>query len=125
MSSTWRELKAIDFALESFASYFVGKRLLWHTDNQNCVKIVQKGSTKIHLQALALSIYSNCVKNFISFNIVWIPTEENIKTDYISNIVDYEDSQITVDFFFNFNDEIWGPYTIDRFVSVCNTKLRA
>ena len=46
-SSTWRELKAIQLALKSYACSFVGKSLLWHTDNQNCVKLVQRGSTKI------------------------------------------------------------------------------
>jgi hypothetical protein len=123
MSSTWRELKAVQLALESFGSSFVGKSLLWHTDNQNCVTIIQKGSTKVHLQELAFSIFSNCLKYSISFNISWIPRKENVKADYISNIVDYEDWQTTVEFF-NFIDEIWGPHTVDRFASVSNSKLR-
>lgn len=73
MSYTWRELKAIQLAVELFAGAFIGKRLLWHTDNQNCVKIVQRGSTKIHLQKLALDIFSKCIENSISFSISWIP----------------------------------------------------
>ena len=97
--------------------------MLWHTDNQNCVKIIRSGSTKVHLQELVFSIFSNCLKNSISFNISWIPRKENVKADYISNIVDYEDWQTTVEFF-NFIDEIWGPHTVDRFASVSNSKLR-
>lgn len=42
MSSTWRELKAVQLALDSFSGNFIGKNVLWHTDNQNCVQIVQK-----------------------------------------------------------------------------------
>ena len=98
MSSTWRELKAVQLALESFAGSFVGKSLLWHTDNQNCVKIIQRGSTKVHLQELSFSIFSNCLKNSISFNISWIPRKENVKADYISNIVDYEDGKPVLNF---------------------------
>ena len=44
-----------------------------YTDNQNCEKIVQRGSRKLHLQNLALSIFSKCVEKCISLNIVWIP----------------------------------------------------
>lgn len=70
MSSTWRELKAIQLALESFAGAFMGKRLLWHTDNQNCVKIVQRGSTKIHLQKLALDIFSKIVLKILFHSVL-------------------------------------------------------
>lgn len=50
MSSTWREHKAFQLALDSFAGQFRGQNGLWHTDNQNCFQIVQKRSTKTHLQ---------------------------------------------------------------------------
>ena len=122
MSSTWRELKAIELALFSFSSTFHSKSVRWHTDNQNCVKIVQKGSTKPHLQELAFSIFSICAEFAINLDIVWIPRELNTKADYISNIVDYDDWQTTFEFF-NFLDSMWGPHTIDRFASVNNAKL--
>lgn len=43
----------------------------------------------------------------------------NTKTEYMSNLVDYEDWQTTEFFFFNFVKEIWGPHASDR-----NMKLR-
>lgn len=55
MSFSWRELKAIELALESFAGACVGKSFLWHTNNQKYAKIVQRGSTRTYLQKLALS----------------------------------------------------------------------
>ena len=73
----------------------------WHTDKQNCVNIVHKGSTKANLQSLAFSIFSKCVEFSISLNIVWIPREDNTKADYLSNVIDYDDWQTTNDFFFN------------------------
>lgn len=81
MSSTWRELRAIDLALNYFAASLSGKAVRWHTDNQNCVTIVQKGSTKPHLQSLAFNIFSKCVEFAISLSIVWIPREDNTKAD--------------------------------------------
>ena len=43
-SSTWRELKAVDQVLRSFAERLAGHRVKWFTDNQNVVRIVQSGS---------------------------------------------------------------------------------
>lgn len=60
MSSTWRGLRTIQLALDSFSGIFVSKNVLWHTDNLNYVQIVQKGSTKSHLQSLAFGIYAMC-----------------------------------------------------------------
>jgi hypothetical protein len=65
-SSTWRELKAMELALYSFQHVFSGKSLNWYTDNQNCVKIVEAGSMKKNLQAIATSIFSICLINGIS-----------------------------------------------------------
>lgn len=61
-SSTWRELKAIELALVSFQNVFTGTNLNWHTDNQNCVRIVQSGSMKEKLQVIAMSIFSVCMQ---------------------------------------------------------------
>jgi len=122
-SSTWRELKAIELALLSFQNVFTGKNLNWHTDNQNCVRIVQSGSMKEKLQVIAMSIFSVCMQKGISLNIQWIPRIQNTQADYISRIVDHEDWGIISVEFFNFMNDLWGPYSIDRFASSINTKL--
>jgi hypothetical protein len=59
-SSTGRELKAIELALCYFQHVFSGKSLNWYTDNQHCGKIVEAGSMKENLQAIAMSILSIC-----------------------------------------------------------------
>ena len=40
-SSTWRELEAIDFAIESFVPILEGTRVKWFTDNEASAKIVE------------------------------------------------------------------------------------
>ena len=39
MSSTWREMKAIEQALMSFQSFLKDVDIKWFTDNQNCVNL--------------------------------------------------------------------------------------
>ncbi|VDI76706.1 Hypothetical predicted protein [Mytilus galloprovincialis] len=48
--------------------------------------------------------------------------KENEKADYISKMVDFEDWGVT-HIFFNFLNDMWGPYSIDRFASVENRKV--
>ncbi|CAC5414329.1 unnamed protein product [Mytilus coruscus] len=121
-NSTWRELKAIELALFSFKDSFTGKTIKWFTDNQNCVKIVNSGSMKENLHIIAKSIFSFCIQKGISIDIQWIPRKENEKADYISKMVDFEDWGVTHIFFIFLND-MWGPYSVDRFASVENRKV--
>ncbi|VDI45921.1 Hypothetical predicted protein, partial [Mytilus galloprovincialis] len=121
-SSTWRELKAIELALISFKNVFEGKTLKWYTANQNCVKIVKTGSMNEKLQILALSIFSVCIQKCISIDIQWIPRSQNSQADYISRMVDYEDWGVSNEFF-QFMNDLWGPYTIDRFSNSQNAKV--
>ena len=120
--STWREMKAIQLALQSFENVFQGKTLKWFTDNQNCVRIVKSGSMKEELQCLARNIFDICTKKCISIDIQWIPRTENEKADYISKMIDHQDWGVSWEFF-NFLDEKWGPHTIDRFANSNNKKV--
>ena len=52
-SSTWRELKAVQLAISSFAHDLKGQQVAWLTDNQNVVSIVNGGSRVEQLQSLA------------------------------------------------------------------------
>ncbi|XP_071160888.1 uncharacterized protein [Mytilus edulis] len=123
LSSTWRELRAIQLSLNSFEHDLKCKIVKWHTDNQNCVNIINKGSTKLHLQHLAYDIFRTCTRSGITLCPTWIPRCENFKADFISKMVDIDDWQTSFQFF-TFMNEIWGPYTIDRFANFHNTKLK-
>ena len=56
-SSTFRELKAIYYVLLSFFEHLKHKRGKIFTDNQSAARIVSVGSSKVHLQSVALSIF--------------------------------------------------------------------
>ena len=45
-SSTWRELKAVNRVLASFAERLEGHTVKWCTDNQNVACIVQAGTRR-------------------------------------------------------------------------------
>ena len=55
------------------------------------VRIVQNRSMKMELQRMAMDIFSVCVQKGIIIDIQWIPRQENVKADYISNTIDFED----------------------------------
>ena len=56
-SSTWRELRAVDHVLRSFAPKLQGHTVKWFTNNQNVARIVESGSKKPYLQDGAISIH--------------------------------------------------------------------
>ena len=48
-SSTWRELKAIQFALSAFKDLVRDKCVKWHSDSQGAVRVVEIGSPSAEL----------------------------------------------------------------------------
>ena len=56
-SSTWRELSAIEFCLQSFAPVLKGSNVKWFTDNQAVARIVEVGSMKLELHRMARRIF--------------------------------------------------------------------
>ena len=65
-SSTWRELSAILFALHSFLPLLKGSYVKWFSDSQNALKIIQVGSMRSDLHAIALEIFQFCANNALS-----------------------------------------------------------
>ena len=58
-SSTWRELKVIQFTLSAFKASVRGKCVKWHSDSQGAVRVVEIGSpsAELHLLRLIFSIF--------------------------------------------------------------------
>ena len=98
-SSTWRELKAIHFCLLSFCSSLKNSSVLWHSDNQAAVRILEVGSPKPDLQSLAIDIFTLCKNNSICLLPYWIPRELNKIADDISKTTDYDDWATSSQFF--------------------------
>ncbi|CAG2209771.1 unnamed protein product [Mytilus edulis] len=121
-SSTWRELKAVKNILESLQLMLCGKLVKLYTDNQNVVKIVQKGSMKLDLQVISLDIFHICLNNNIVLEVEWIPRNENTCADALSKIFDFDDWGVSQNIF-NFFNSLWGPFTCDTFADDRNKRL--
>lgn len=80
--STWRELSAIEFALESFFPIVQGSYIKWFSDNQAACSIVQVGSMRHDLHITAINIFNLCATNNIELEIQWISRNELQKADF-------------------------------------------
>ena len=57
-SSTWREMTAVHYGLNSFLPFLKSKSVYWFSDNQDAVNNVNYCSRKLELQSIALDIFS-------------------------------------------------------------------
>ena len=121
-SSTYRELAAVKYLIQSFSDLLQHQIILWHSDNVNTTKIIQVGSSKNHLQSLALDIFKLCLKYDIQIISKWIPRDENTVADAISKYYDSDDWGIDFETFAYLQNK-FGNLTIDRFASSSNKKL--
>ena len=77
---------------------------------------------KLDLHRLADKIFQFCAEHNIRLEVQWIPGTENEKADYISRLIDFDDWQITPEFFLLL-EELWGPHTVDCFSNFYTAKL--
>ena len=121
-SSTYRELLAVKYVIQSFPQKLQHQTVLWHSDNFNVSTIINKGSPKDHLQDLALDIFCLSLRHDIKLISKWIPREENEEADSISKYVDSDNWGVDIETF-DFIENEFGKLTIDRFANAENTKL--
>ena len=121
-SSTWRELSAVHLVLLSVAQKLVNARVRWFTDNQNVARILQVGSRKPDLHAIALKVFNIAIQYQIHLEPEWVPRELNQRADLLSRIVDYDDWFLNPAVF-GWLDTMWGPHTVDRFADHNNRQL--
>jgi hypothetical protein len=100
------------------------RALQWHCDNAAAVRILQCGSSKPHLQLLALRVADSCLHGRISLFPVWIPRGDNFVADDLSRNFeeDCDDWQLQSRWF-RYLDGVWGPHTVDLFANNVNTHL--
>lgn len=121
-SSTYRELAAVKYVLQSLRNKLAHERILWHSDNINVARIINVGSSKNHLQNLTLDIHRLCLRYDIEIISQWIPREVNELADEISKFNDTDDWGIDNESF-AFIQKEFGIFTIDRFASSTNNKV--
>jgi hypothetical protein len=118
-----RELLAVLYSLRSFKKYVKDGIVKIFTDNRNIAIICDKGSTSICLHQIVLDIFSFCFQNHITLQVEWIPRELNQLADTVSRVVDYDDWQVTSEFFQNIN-YLYGGFTADCFASSHTRKCK-
>ena len=86
-------------------------------------RIINSGSTKDHLQEIAIHIYNICIQNNIRLYPSWIPRDQNKKADAISKELDTDNWSIDNETFF-YIKSIYGNFTVDRFADHVNNKVK-
>ena len=89
-SSTFKELKALLYVLQSFSAALSHRKVDWLSDNQNTCRIVSVGTSKLELQALAIEIFEVCMSFDITMEIKWLARSQNDKADCLSRIIDLD-----------------------------------
>ena len=106
----------------SFVEHLKHKRVKIFTNNQSAARIVSVGSSKIHLQSVALSIFGSCFSHCIPLEAQWIPRSLNERAGFLSRFVDEDDWHVNPSVF-RLVDAKWGPHMIDRSASYYNAQL--
>ena len=124
MSSTWRELSAIAFLLQEKGHELRRKSVLHWTDSFCTEQILFKGSSKPHLQRLALGIYREAKRQEIDLQVVWRSRgDPRLKlADDHSRSFDLNDVGVSPEDFERLS-EVFGPFDVDLFASRDNYRL--
>jgi hypothetical protein len=90
----------------------------------HCSQILECGSSKRHLQLLAVLVAEICSCSCIDFYPQWIPRDMNRIADGLSCWCqsggdDWQPHPILLCYL----DVLWGPHTADRFANVVNAQL--
>ena len=118
-----REIIAVKYVLDSFGEMLRNQSVQVNIDNSSACRILSVGSTKSHLQNIAIDVFNFCSKFNIKLVPQWIPREQNELADYYSRIKDTDNWSIDNDKF-TFINNLYGLFTVDRFTNNLNRKLK-
>ena len=76
-SSTFRELRAIRYVLESYSDDLRGKEVCHRTDNRNAEIILSVGSRIPDLHREAVLVYKLCRELNIRLSVEWVSRNDN------------------------------------------------
>ena len=121
LSSTHRELLAVKNSLLSFKKLLTHESVSVRTDNFATSRILEIGSSKEHLQKIAIDIFNTCVQYDIRISPTWVPREQNKVADYYSKIIDTDNWSIDDVSFSNICSQL-GWCDFDRFADNLNAR---
>ena len=121
-SSTFRELRAILYVLESYSDNLRGKEVCHRTDNRNAEIITSVGSQILDLHREVVLVYKLCRELNIRLSVEWVSRNDNCIADELPRVEDAADYMLGPKCF-RYIDQLWGPHTLDRFASIKTKQL--
>ena len=121
-SSTFRELLPVKYVLTSFGYILKNQSVQVNINNSSACPILSIGSSKPHLQNLAIEVFNFCTLFNIKLIPQWIPREQNYLADFYSRMNDTDNWSIDSESF-NIISNKYGPFSIDRFVNKLKKKV--
>jgi hypothetical protein len=76
-SSTYRELLGVFRCLRAFMHLCEGKFVVFRVDAENVLGIVNRRSSKLHINVVARELFWLCVERDITLTVEWVPRELN------------------------------------------------
>jgi hypothetical protein len=118
---TWKELRAVRHAIESFLPQLRGRNVLLPEDNNPVVATLTKLTTRSPVIMTKLRrMWYMLDTNDIRIRPHYIRSAANLCVDTLNRDLDIEDRQLNPRIFLHMHDR-WGPLTIDSFASMRNT----
>jgi hypothetical protein len=120
---TWKELRAVRLAIDSFLPQLRGRHVLLHEDNTTVVARLSKLTTRSPVMMAELRRLSHLMDVYdISIRPRYIRSAANIWADSLSRELDRDDWQLNPRIF-SYLETAWGPHSIDRFAYMKNAQL--
>ena len=122
-SSTWRELESVHRVIRSKSDVLSNTKVKVVSDNKNVSHILQVGSKKQDLQAIAVNIHDICDKKHIAVQPIWVPRDQNQMADSLSRVPDKDDWGLNEKVFHDLQKR-YGAHEIDLFATHYNTQCQ-
>ena len=120
---TFKELKAVRYAVESFLPHLMGRRVLLHEDNTAVCAVLTHLTTRSPAMMVEVrKLWYLLDTHDIKLRAKYIRSAANIWADKLSREIDTADWSLNPRLFRHIN-RVWGPHTVDRFASMENALL--
>jgi hypothetical protein len=93
--------------------------VVFQVDAKNLLGIVNRGSPRLNLNALARELFWLGLDHRITLTVEWVPREQNTQADELSKLLIPEDCSLGMTIFLQLEDR-WGCHFVDLFASNAN-----
>eukprot|EP00873_Tetraselmis_striata_P044241 jgi/Tetstr1/464505/TSEL_009263.t1 len=123
---TWKELKAVRLAVESFRlPHLAGRRVLLHEDNQGVCIVLAASliSRSLEMMAELRKLWYLLDNNGVHIRARYIRSSANVWADGLNEPTPRQRRLATGPVLFAEQEAIWGAHSVDRFASALNAML--